>query len=55
MTATLLTGIGELVTADPALGDGSPLGLLRDAAIVVADGRVAWVGAASAAPSSPRA
>ena len=50
MTATLLTGIGELVTNDPATGDGSPLGLLRDAAVVVEAGRVAWVGPADRAP-----
>jgi imidazolonepropionase len=47
----LLTGIGELVTADPTAGDGSPLGLLRDAALVVESGRVAWVGPAQAAPA----
>ncbi len=41
--ALLIDRIGELVTNDPTLGDG-PLGLLRDAAVVVVDGRVAWVG-----------
>ncbi|MFC5379911.1 imidazolonepropionase [Aquipuribacter nitratireducens] len=51
---TLLTGVGELVTNDQTLGDGSPLGLLHDAALVVADGRVAWVGPASAAPPADR-
>ena len=50
MTATLITGIGELVTNDPSVGDGSPLGLIRDAALVAVDGRVAWVGAAADAP-----
>lgn len=38
-----LANIGQLVTNDPALGDG-PLGLLRDAAITVVDGMVHWVG-----------
>ena len=38
--STLLTGIGELVTNDPAYGDGSALGLVRDAAVVVQDGAV---------------
>jgi imidazolonepropionase len=52
MMATLLTGIGELVTCDPSLGDGSALGVLRDAAIVTEDGLVAWVGAASGAPAA---
>lgn len=49
MTATLITGIAELVTNDPALGPG-PLGLVRDAALVVADRRVQWVGPARQAP-----
>lgn len=52
MTSTLLTGIGELVTNDPTLGDGSPLGILHDAAIVADSGRVAWVGPAKGAPSA---
>ncbi|MGN7797503.1 imidazolonepropionase [Leifsonia sp. 22587] len=48
MTATLFTGIGELVTFDPA-HDGA-LGLVTDAALLTVDGRVAWTGPASAAP-----
>ena len=55
MTALLLHGIAELVTNDPALGDGSPLGLLSEAALVVQDGHVAWVGPALAAPPVDRA
>jgi imidazolonepropionase len=51
MTATLVTGVAELVTNDPETGDGSPLGLLRDAALAVEDGAVAWVGAAPDAPA----
>jgi imidazolonepropionase len=51
-TTTLVTGIGELVTNDPAYGDGSPLGLLEDAAIVVQDNAIAWVGAAAEAPDA---
>ena len=47
MTTRLLTNIGELLTNDPSLGDGSAVGRLRDAALLVADGRVAWVGRAS--------
>lgn len=43
MTSTALTGIGSLVTNDPSLGEG-PLGLMADAAVVIADGRVIWVG-----------
>lgn len=52
MTATLITNVGELVTNEPSLGDGSPIGLLRDAALVLDAGRVVWVGAASAAPGA---
>jgi imidazolonepropionase len=47
----LVTNIGELVTNDPTLGDG-PLGLRRDAAIVVDRRRVAWVGDARRAPAA---
>jgi imidazolonepropionase len=52
MTSLLLRQIGELVTNDPALGDGSPLGLLTDAALVVEGGRVAWVGESADAPAA---
>ena len=49
--STLITGIGELVTCDSSMGDGSPLGVLHDAALVAdADGRIAWVGSAADAP-----
>jgi imidazolonepropionase len=47
----LVTGIGELVTNDPSLGEG-PLGLVRDAAVVVEGGLVAWVGSAATAPDA---
>ena len=46
----LVDRIGVLVTNDPAVGTG-PLGLLHDAALVVADGRVAWAGPRAQAPS----
>lgn len=52
MTSVLLTGIGELVTNDPNLGDRTPLGLVTDAALVVAEGRVAWVGGRADAPAA---
>ena len=52
MASTLITNIGELVTNDPALGDGSTLGIVRDAALVFEQGRVAWVGAAAEAPAA---
>ncbi|MEV0536904.1 imidazolonepropionase [Kitasatospora sp. NPDC050463] len=51
MPSTLITGIGSLVTNDPAYGTG-PLGLLADAAVVVDGGTVAWVGPAAGAPAA---
>lgn len=51
---TLVTGIGQLVTNDPATehGDGSALGIVTDAAVVADDGRIAWVGPSSRAPDA---
>ncbi|MGZ4670994.1 MAG: imidazolonepropionase, partial [Blastococcus sp.] len=49
--STLVTGIAELVTNDPATGAG-PLSIVADAAVVVADGVVAWVGPAARAPAA---
>ena len=52
--STLVTGIAELVTNDPSLGP-APLGIVTDAALVLDDGLVAWVGPAAHAPlRSPR-
>lgn len=47
----LVDNIGELVTNDPALGDG-PLGLVPEAAVVLEAREVAWVGPADAAPAA---
>ncbi|WP_030156462.1 imidazolonepropionase [Streptomyces sp. NRRL S-244] len=55
MTTTAITNIGSLVTNDPALGDGSPLGLLQDAAVVIEDDKIAWVGPAGQAPAADSA
>ena len=44
----VIDSIGLLVTNDPAQGDG-PLGLVRDAALVVADGRVTSIERSGAA------
>ncbi|MDT0212862.1 imidazolonepropionase [Rothia sp. ARF10] len=62
--ATLVTGIGELVTCVAEPGDRGAsseggtsdvdLGILRDAALVVEAGRVAWLGPASDAPDADR-
>jgi imidazolonepropionase len=48
MNQLLVTGIGELVTN----ADGSPdaVGVVRDAAVAIADGAVEWVGAAADLP-----
>jgi len=53
VTSLLLDRIGQLVTNDPSLGDG-PLGLRRDAALVLHAGRVVWVGASADAPAADR-
>lgn len=55
MTRTLLTNIGQLVTNDPSFGAGvgaGKLGVIYDAALVVDDGFVTWVGTAAAAEVS---
>ncbi len=51
---TLITGISSLVTNDPSHpdGDGGPLGLIEDAALVVEGDRVAWVGRAEPASAA---
>jgi imidazolonepropionase len=53
MTSLLLTGIGSLVTNDPAYG--SPIGELRDAAVVIEGSRFAWVGSRRDAPPAESA
>lgn len=55
MSSTVVTGIGELITNDSTLGDGSILGALRDAALLIEDGKVAWVGSSKGAPSADHA
>lgn len=46
----LITNISELVTNDPAADD--LLGVRTDAAIVLTDGKVEWVGSAAEAPAA---
>ncbi|MEW2123962.1 imidazolonepropionase [Streptomyces sp. NPDC007259] len=55
MTTTAITHISALVTNDPSLGDSSPLGLIRDAAVVIEGDRVVWTGASSKAPATDNA
>ncbi|MGN5632065.1 imidazolonepropionase [Streptomyces sp. AC154] len=55
MTTTAITHISALVTNDPSLGDGSPLGLIQDAAVVIEGDRVVWTGESSKAPATDNA
>ncbi|MFG1743718.1 imidazolonepropionase [Micromonospora chalcea] len=48
----LVDHIGELVTNDGR--DGDPLGIRRDAALLVEGGQVAWIGSARYAPAADR-
>lgn len=55
MSSLLVTNIGELVTNDPAAHGTAAddlLGIRADAALVVENGAVAWVGAAADAPAA---
>ena len=55
MTATAVVRIGELVTCDGEDGGRHPgLGLRTDAALVVEDGRIVWLGETSHAPAADR-
>jgi imidazolonepropionase len=50
----LIDNIGELVTNVADSGEGGPLGILRGAALLVEEGRVAWIGPARLAPAADR-
>jgi imidazolonepropionase len=46
--STLISNIGELVTNDPNPDrSGGPLGIIRDAAVLIDDGLITWVGPSS--------
>ena len=51
MTTLLVDGIGELVTNDPTAGEG-PLGIVRNAAVVIDGDRIVWVGPSEQAPAA---
>ncbi|MER5847855.1 imidazolonepropionase [Streptomyces sp. NPDC002012] len=55
MTTTAITNIAALVTNDPSLCADSPLGLIRDAAVVIEGDRVVWTGESSKAPATDNA
>ena len=50
MTSTLVHNIGQLVTNDPA-HDGTKLGVIEKAALLIEDGVVAWAGQDADAPT----
>ncbi|HEY5092818.1 MAG TPA: imidazolonepropionase [Acidimicrobiales bacterium] len=52
MTSRVIINISELTTNDAALGDGSPMGRLFNAAMVIDEHHVLWVGANADAPSA---
>ncbi|MEV4754607.1 imidazolonepropionase [Micromonospora sp. NPDC049559] len=50
----LVENIGELVTNVAGTGSGGPLGLRRHAAVLVEEGRIAWIGPSRYAPAADR-
>ena len=50
MTSSLVFNIGQLVTNDPQ-HDGTKLGIINDAALLIEDGVVAWAGPNADAPN----
>ena len=50
MTSTLVHNVGQLVTNDPA-HDGTKLGVIEKAALLIEDGVVAWAGPDADAPT----
>jgi imidazolonepropionase len=59
VVSVLITNIGELVTNAPkdavSVASPGPYSAVRDAALIMADGKVAWTGPASQAPEADEA
>ncbi|MFG3529461.1 imidazolonepropionase [Streptomyces sp. NPDC047917] len=55
MTTTAITNIASLVTNDPSPHADSPLGTIRDAAVVIEGDRIVWTGESSKAPATDNA
>ena len=53
MSQTLIKNIGLLVTNDSGI-DGTPLGSIENAALLIEHGKVKWVGAYESAPSAEK-
>ncbi|RZU73750.1 imidazolonepropionase [Micromonospora kangleipakensis] len=54
MSSVLIDDIGELVTNSPGEGEAGPLGIRRNVALLVEEGRVAWIGPTRDAPAADR-
>ncbi len=52
MSTRVVRHIGELITNDPSVGDGTKVGRIRDAALVVDESRVLWSGPDREAPAA---
>lgn len=50
----LIDNIGELVTNVAVAGNGGPLGIRQKSALLIEDGKVAWIGPAGCAPAAER-
>jgi imidazolonepropionase len=53
MSQTLIKNIGLLVTNNSEI-DGTPLGLIENAALLIEHGKVKWVGASESAPAAEK-
>lgn len=52
MTTRVVVNIGELTTNDPRFGDETVMGRAHDAAVVLDDERVLWIGPSAKAPDA---